>query len=327
MSLSRRDLLRRGMASAAAFGMADVLGLPGAGTGTARAAQRAAVAGTGGVDRRLLPSPRALYRDVKRMVDLGPRHPGNDAHTSSSGGSIEASRGAGLPMLPRDDFPFTRWLADDWSPSRSWRGRRRGIVPVAGYQPYSGNTSRSGVVAELVYLGPAPPLALHGDPRDVEDLRASIEIVRTQLADWAEAAIAGIPGGVAGKIVLVDSQEAPLTERHFAALETYHHDPDTPILATPDFKRLALSAIPPASVIRPGRRRGSIVTLDASDAAAAGTHGPYGPAITGMPGLLVGRETGAKLRRFAEARPKTRLTLLASVKPSSTSPARRDPAR
>jgi hypothetical protein len=311
--LSRRDLLRQGAAASAAYGLTSAFG----GVATAASLLPPSLAGSGGVDRRLLPSPRQLYRDVKHMVDLGQRYPGNDAHNEFIDWLDRGFRSAGLQMLPRDPFPFTCWLADSWS-LELLEGPGRGNVPVASYQPYSGNTPPSGVVGGLAYLGAAPPLALSGDPQDTTTLRAAIDRLQAGLADWASAAIAGIPGGVAGRIVLVDAQTLPLTENDFAPLTTYVHDPDASPLATPNFKRLALSLIPPASVFAQAGAAGYIVTLDASDANAAGTYGPYGSAITGLPGLLVGRETGDKLRRYAQAQPKTRLTLTATVKPSST---------
>jgi hypothetical protein len=312
-ALSRRELMKHGVAASAAFGMANVLG----GVANAATTLPPSLAGTGGVVRRLLPTGRDMYRDVKHMVDLGQRYPGNDAHNAFIDWLDRGFRSAGCRMLPRDPFPFTCWLAEDWS-LELLEGPGRGVVPVASYQPYSGNTPPSGVIGELAYLGAVPPLALSGDPQDTTTLRTAVERLQGELADWASAAIAGIPGGVAGRIVLVDAQTLPLTEDDFTPLTTYVHDPDRAPGSTPNFKRIALSAIAPASVFAQAGAAGYIVTLDASDAAAAGTYGPYGSAITGLPGLLVGRETGDKLRRYAQGRPKTRLTLTATVKPSST---------
>jgi hypothetical protein len=124
---------------------------------------------------------------------------------------------------------------------------------------------------------------------------------------------------VAGRIVLFDCQTSPLTEHDFAPLTTYNYDPGTPPTATPNFKRIALSLIPPASVFADAGAAGLIVTFDASPACAAGQYGPYGSAITGLPGLIVDRDTGADLRRYAQGLPKARLTLTASVTKSSTS--------
>ncbi|MDQ1681019.1 MAG: hypothetical protein QOI42_1878 [Frankiaceae bacterium] len=314
-ALSRRELLKYGVAAPAVFGVASALGL--GNPAAAPAALPAAVAGTGGVDLGLLPTARHLYRDVKRMVDLGQRLPGNSAHNAFIDWLDRGFRSAGCRMLPRDEFPFTRWLADRWS-LELLDGPGRGVVPVSAYQPYSGNTPASGVVGQLAYLGAVPPLALSGDPQDVTTLRAAVERLKDELADWASAAIAGVPGGVAGRIVLVDAQTLPLTEKDFAPLTTYAHDPDSSPFATPNFKRMALSLIPPASVFAQAGAAGYIVTLDASAPNAAGTYGPYGSAITGLPGLLIDRDTGAKLRRYAAGRPNARLTLSASVTQSST---------
>jgi hypothetical protein len=300
----------RGLAASAAFGVSNVP--------AASAALPAPLAGSGGVDLKLLPTARDMYRDVKYMVDLGQRLPGSDPHNAFIDWLDQGFRSAGCQMLPRDEFPFNRWLAKSWS-LELLEGPGRGVVPVSAYMPYSGNTPASGVTAPLAYLGPLPPLALAGDPQDIVTLRAAIERLRGELADWAQSAIAGVPGGVAGKIVLVDSQTTPATERDFAPLTTYSYDPGSSPLATSNFKRIALSAIPPASVFASAGATGMIVTFDASPACAAGQYGPYGSAITGLPGLLIDRDTGASLRRYAQALPKARLTLTASLKQTSTS--------
>jgi hypothetical protein len=308
--LSRRELLTRGLAASAAFGLANVA--------TSRASLPSALAGVRGVEESLLPTAKDMYRDVKHMVDLGQRLPGSDPHNAFIDWLDQGLRSAGCQMLPRDEFPFARWLADGWS-LELLDGPGRGPVPVAAYMPYSGNTRPGGVTAPLAYLGAVPPLGLGGDPQDIETLRRAIERLRGELADWARAAIAGIPGGVAGRIVLVDSQTSPLTERDFAPLTTYAYNPGSSPLATPNFKRIALSLIPPASVFADAGAAGMLVTFDASPACAAGQYGPYGSPITGLPGLLLDRDTGAKLRRYAQGLPKARLTLTASVKPTTTS--------
>jgi hypothetical protein len=308
--LSRRELIRGGLAASAAFGLANV--------STGRAALPPLLGGAGGVDPRLLPTARDMHRDVKRMVDLGQRLPGSDPHNAFIDWLDSGFRSAGCQMLPRDEFPFTRWLAQKWS-LELLEGPGRGKVRVAAYMPYSGNTPASGVTAPLAYLGAVPPLGLAGDPQDLETLKQAIERLRGELADWARAAIAGIPGGVAGRIVLLDSQTTPATERDFAPLTTYAYNPDASALGTPNFKRIALSLIPPASVFADAGAAGMLVTFDASPACAAGQYGPYGSAITGLPGLLLDRDTGARLRRHARDLPKARLTLTASVKQTSTS--------
>lgn len=306
---SRRELVGRGLAASAMFGLASVP--------AARAMLPAVLAGTGSVDSRLLPTATDMYRDVKHMVDFGQRLPGSDPHNAFIDWLDAGFRSTGLQMQPRDPFPFTRWLAQNWS-LEVLEGPGRGRIPVAGYYPYSGNTSSAGVTAPLVYVGPAPPLALAGDPQDTASLRTAIERLKGELADWAQAAIAGIPGGVAGKMVLFDGQTLPLNERVFAALTTYDYDPGVPPTATPNFKRMALSLLAPGSVFAAAGATGLLITLDASPAAAAGTYGPYGSAITGLPGLLLDRDAGGRLRTYAKGNPRVRMTLTADVRPSST---------
>jgi hypothetical protein len=306
--LSRRELLRGGLA-AAGFGLAATV--------PARAALPGLVAGTGGVVGSLLPTPADMYRDVKRMVDLGPRFTGSDAHNAFIDWLDDGFRSAGCRMLVRDEFAFTRWLVNDWS-LELLEGPGKGPVRVAAYQPYSGNTGPSGVVAPLAYMGAVPPLGLSGDPQDINGLRQALKRLREQLDDWARAAIAGVPGGVQGRIVLVDTQTLPLSERDFAPLTTYSYDPGVSPLATPNFKRMVLSLVPSPSVFAQAGAAGYVCTLDASPACAAGIYGPYGNAITGMPGLLVDRDTGAKLRRYARQLPHARLTMTASLKRTTT---------
>jgi hypothetical protein len=302
--VSRRELLTRGLTASVALG----LGAPTA----ARAALPAVLAGTGGVISSLLPTAQDMYRDVKHMVDLGPRFTGSDAHNAFIDWLDEGFQSAGCQMLPRDEFAFTRWLVDDWS-LELLDGPGKGPIPVAAYQPYSGNTPPSGVVAPLAYLGAVPPLGLSGNPQDVAALRDAITRLRGELDDWARAAIAGIPGGVKGRIVLVDTQMAPLTERDFAPLTTYTYNPGASLLATPNFKRTVFSEIPSPSVFIEAGAVGYIATLDASPACAAGIYGPYGNAITGLPSLLLDRDAGAKLRTYAEGLPQARLTMTASL--------------
>jgi hypothetical protein len=124
---------------------------------------------------------------------------------------------------------------------------------------------------------------------------------------------------VAGKIVLFDGQTLPLNEHVFDPLTTYNYDPGTPPTATPNFKRMALSVLgPPAAEFATAGAAGLLTTLDASPPAAAGTYGPYGSAISGLPALLLDRDAGARLRHYASSNPKARLVLTASVFDTST---------
>jgi hypothetical protein len=162
-----------------------------------------------------------------------------------------------------------------------------------------------------------PALGLPGNPQDIVSLKASLARVRRTVADWATAALAGLPGGAAGRIVLIDAQSPPaLTEDALLPLVTYTYDPDRPVTGTADYKRMWVgNAILPqlfSAVVQSGAA-GAVLILDGSAANTAGQYLPYGNPVAGVPALLVDRLTGERLRRQAQTTPTARLTLTASL--------------
>jgi hypothetical protein len=320
--LTRRTLLRRGLlASSAAAGswllrpqsaLAQQVppwpsGLP------------PALVGSGKLYLDKLPSPRQLYRDVERMVSFGPRFTGTPAHDRWIDWIEEGLLGAGCQMLPRDKFGFTRWLAERWA-LEVLGGPSPGPVPVSSYAAYSGQTPAGGVTGQLAYLGTVPELGMPGNPQDVVSLQASVARAQSTVADWAKAALAGIPGGAAGRIVLVDAQSPPaITEDVFLPLVTYSYNPDnTAGSRTEDYKRMWIgNVILPqllSALVQAGAA-GGVFILDGSAANVAGQYLPYGNPVAGVPALLVDRDTGDALRKQSQTTPNTRLTLTASVVP------------
>jgi hypothetical protein len=147
-------------------------------------------------------------------------------------------------------------------------------------------------------------------------MQASLERAERVAADWAKAALAGIPGGAAGRIALIDTQSPPaLTEDTLLPLVTYSYAPDRPVTATRDYKRMWIgNVILPqllSAAVQAGAA-GAVMILDGSASDVAGQYLPYGNAVAGVPALLVDGDTGAALRRQARMTPKTRLTLTAS---------------
>jgi hypothetical protein len=253
---------------------------------------------------------------VKAMVELGPRFTGTPAHDAWIDWIEQGLLRAGCRMLPRDRFGFSRWLAKRWA-LEILDGPASGRVPVASYAAYSGQTPPGGVTGRLAYLGTLPELGLPGNPQDVIGVEATIERAKRIAADWAEAALAGIPGGAAGAVALIDTQSPPaLTEDTFLPLVTYSYDPDRPVTATNDYKRMWIgNVILPqllSALVQAGAS-GGILILDGSAANVAGQYLPYGNPVAGVPALLVDRKTGDRLRRHARRTPKARLTLTASV--------------
>ena len=317
-ALTRRELLRRGtLASAGALltapSMAGAAQVPPWPSGLPPA-----LVGSGKLHLEKLPSARALYDDVAAMVALGPRFTGTASHNAFIDWIEQGLTDAGCHMLPRDEFRFTRWLADRFS-LQILDGPSRGRVPVSAYASYSGRTPESGVTGQLAYLGTLPELGLPGNPQDVATLEAAVARARRVAADWAKAALAGIPGGAAGRIVLIDTQLPPsLTEDDFLPLVTYSYNPDnTAGTKTDDYKRMwiANAVLPQVmTALVDAGVAGGVLILDGSAAAVAGQYLPYGNPIAGVPALLVDRDTGEQLRRQAHTTPSARLTLTASVK-------------
>jgi hypothetical protein len=200
--LTRRTLLRRSLISAAA---GRWLAAPGAALGQQvppwPSGLPPALVGGGKVYPNLLPSAQQLYADVKGMVDLGPRFTGTRAHDAWIDWIEQGLVQAGCQMLPRDHFGFTRWLAKRWG-LEILDGTATRRVPVAAYAAYSGQTPPGGVTGEPAYVGTLPELGLPGNTQDVVSMQASLERAARVAADWAKAALAGIPGGAAGRIAL-----------------------------------------------------------------------------------------------------------------------------
>jgi hypothetical protein len=318
-NITRRSLLRRGLLASGAV------------TGSRLLAARAALGqqippwpsglppalvGSSALYLDRLPSSQQLYADVKQMVGFGPRLTGTPAHNAFIDWIEEGLLGAGCRMLARDQFAFTRWLADRWS-LQILDGPAPGRVPIASYAPYSGNTPSGGVSGKLAYLGTVPELGLPSNPQDLLSLEAALSRAKRAVLDWATAALAGIPGGAAGRIVLFDTQTPPaLSEDDLLPLVTYTYDPDRPVTATADYKRMWIgNAVLPQllTALASAGAAGAALILDGSAAATAGQYLPYGNPVAGVPALLVDRDTGDRLRRISETTPTARLTLTAST--------------
>ena len=122
----------------------------------------------------LLPSQQEVWDQQVWMAGLGPKYTGTAAHTQFVGFLAAGMESLGLDVQ-RDRYSFPRWEA---GPPFSLRielgqGLARQLVssgratvattlPCASYFPYSGQTGREGVMAELVYVGTHPDVDLSG---------------------------------------------------------------------------------------------------------------------------------------------------------------------
>jgi hypothetical protein len=315
-SYSRRGLLRTAGLSAAGLALgrvpgalADPLGDLGLGLGST-------------VEAALIPSARTIRKQVEKMVSFGPRLTGSPEHKAWIDYLEQGLTKAGVSMA-RDHFTFTRWTAKSWGLDLL-EGAGAGPVDVSSYFPYSGSTSPAGVEAPLVYVGPIPVPSITGNVVDLLTNEWALQRWQAELADDLQASLASVPGGVAGKIVLLEAPVPPLSSADFVPLVTYSYD-DTDRTASNtwnDYKRVWVvgSFIQYIlEIIKSQGPVGAVFILDASRENAAGQYTPYAQPIFDIPALYVDRDTGTRLRKLAGSTPKTRLTLTADVDPKATS--------
>jgi hypothetical protein len=256
------------------------------------------------------------------MVDFGPRLTGNDAHNRFIGWLEREFTAAGLELLPCDVYRTSRWEVGRFGLD-VLDGDARGPVKVATYFPRSKETPPAGVTGPLAYAGSPPPVSMNGT--DVAALQAGLARYPADLASWAQALPGTLSGSPAGSILLVDlPAPLPITAGLFAPIMTYYNgqgETEADVAAS-DYKRLWLVpglSMPLDGFVATGAA-GVVFILDASYEALKGQYVPFEWQNEGMPALYVDRDTGARLRAQAAARPKARLTLTATRKtvPSPT---------
>lgn len=275
------------------------------------------LSGAPAVDLSRIPAPRQIYHEVRRMCQFGPRLTGSSAHEGWID-QLEADL-VELGLQPpadtgsyRDSFPFTRWEAADWMLTVAGRP-----FPVAGYSPYSIDPSRpSTVQAPMAYLGPVVLPSVSGDPVDLYTNTAALNIWRKQLIGELESSAAGIPGGVSGKIALLDCPVPPLNSNDFTPFVSYADPTLAAHVRDSDYKRVWTVGLFLPQMLQWLASQGAagiVVILDASPANAAGQYIPYGWPILGPPALNVDRDTGETLRALAENTPPASITLVAKT--------------
>ena len=312
MSLSRRAFLRR-----AGLGTLTLAGLP----AVARA--------SGGLSLNssaipsLLPTPDEIQRQVEAMVALGPRLTGSAAHNAWIDQLEEDWTDAGV-AVSRDHFTFPRWLARSWS-LKVLDGPGAGPIPISSYFPYTAPTSARGVTAPMVYVGPVPLPSIPGNPLDLVSDRGALERWQQQLATDLRAQLAAVPGGISGKLVLLEAPVPPLAAGDFTPFVTYTSEPNELKTGSDiwnDYKRIWIVGAfiqYVLDIVEQAGPVGAVFVLDASARNAAGQYTPYAQPQFSVPAVYVDRDTGARLRALARGTPKVNLVLTAEVSPKAPS--------
>jgi hypothetical protein len=299
--LTRRMLLGRGLGASATLA-GSLLG-----AGTADAARHRARQRHHRPHAVGLPSPAQVRRDFTRMVEFGPRLTGSPSHEDYIGWLEHEYVRAGLELHAPDSYRTDRWTA-----GQAALAVAGAAAPVAAYYPRAQGTPGAGVAGPLVYGGTAPVPSLNGT--DLGALQAALKRYPAELASWTMGLSGTLQGGTSGSILLVDlPMPVPLLADAFLPIATYLSWPGHSLAdwVTSDYKRLWVLpglALPLQPFAELGAR-GVVFVVDASSAALKGGYLPFLASPQPLPALYVDRDTGARLRAQAAARPQARLTL------------------
>jgi len=228
----------------------------------------------------LLPAQKAIWDEQVWMAKLGPKYTGNKAHTTFVEFLATQMNKLGLDVA-RERYTLPMWEARRWEISVAPASGAPFKAPVTSYFPYSGQTSAAGVTGELVYAG--------------SNLKFNLE-------------------GLQGKIVFVDF--ATNTREWSRQYQAWGINP--PGETFPQSYRPARAAISDLTQFQKAGAVGVILGwTDISDANAADQYTPFSRPPQGIPGLYVGRQTGARLKGLAGTGAKATVVLEADVTPNA----------
>ncbi|HMD35693.1 MAG TPA: M28 family metallopeptidase [Vicinamibacterales bacterium] len=228
---------------------------------TTMASSRSLFAGTAppAIRAGLLPSERAVWDQQVWMAKLGPKYTGNKAHTEFVEFLAREMTATGLEVQ-RERYTLPRWDARRTEIAVTPARGTRFTVPVTSYFPYSGQTPAAGVTGELAFAGTNPKF-------DLNNLKGKIALVEcpTNVRKWGDEYR---PWGI------------------YPATETF-----------PSSYRPARASV---NDLTQFQKAGAVAVIliwtDISDANAKDQYSPFSRPPQGIPGLYVGRETGARLR-------------------------------
>ena len=228
----------------------------------------------------LLPTKKEIWDQQVWMAKLGPKYTGNKAHATFVDFLATQLQSYGVDVA-RERYTLPRWDARRWEIAVAPVAGAPFNAPVTSYFPYSGQTPASGVTGELVFAGTNPKFTLDG---------------------------------LQGKVALV---ECPTNTREFATLyKVWGLHP-----AHETFPTSTRPARGPVGDLTPFQKAGAVGVIlawtDISDANAADQYTPFSRPPQNIPGLYVGRDTGAKLRALAGSGAKATVVLEADVFPDT----------
>ena len=233
-----------------------------------------------GYRANLLPSQKEVWNWQVWMAKLGPKYTGNPAHTEFVEFLATHLKEFGLDVA-REHYTLPRWEARRCEITVTPAAGKSFKAPVTSYFPYSGETPAAGVTGELVYAGHAPKF-------DLANLQ--------------------------GKVALIDfSTNTRKFGEMYKQWGVYPSDAHFP-----DEYRPARGGVNSLADFQKAGALGVILAwTDISDDNARDQYTPFSRPPQGVPGLYVGRETGAKLKSLAASGAKATVVLEADVHPDT----------
>lgn len=228
----------------------------------------------------LMPSQKDVWDWQVWMAKLGPKYTGNQAHTTFVEFLATQLRKAGLDVA-REHYTFPRWEARRWEITLTPASGVSFQPRVTSYFPYSGQTPPAGFTGDLVYAG-------HNSSFDLSGLQGKVALIdfAINVRKWGEMYQ---PWGI------------------------YPADARFPAEFRP-----ARGGVNDLTQFQKAGAVGVILAwTDISDANAADQYTPFSRPLQGIPGLYVGRETGAKLKSLAASGAKATVVLEADVYPDT----------
>ncbi len=291
------------------------------GCGSSSGVSGGSVTGSTGEGGSATLSAAGLRAEVQRMCDMGVRLTGSPAHQAFIDYLESEMQAVGAQVI-RDPYSFTRWQARHWSLAHLGEGGAATPITTAGYFPYSGNTDAAGIEGDLVVID-LPIESVSVNVNNPADVAAFAGAISTALLPTLQAALAAVPGGVSGRIVMVNGLVPPALTGIFLPFLTYAKPEDAVRMASGDFKRAWLGGLVFSNFLDPIRQAGAIgavFNLDNSPDCARGQYLPFFSPLNTLPALLVDRVVGAGLREMAAAgTTRLRLVLEADLYPDTVS--------
>jgi hypothetical protein len=275
-TVSRRALLAGGTA----LGGAMLLPAPSA-SAVGRQAGTLTGSAVTAVDPNQFVTAAKLYDWQDALNDIGLRATGSSRHHAYVDRLAERMAAVGIRNIRTEAVPLKMWTPSSWSLDLVG-GSGAGPLPVSWYIPYSGATTRDGVVA----------------PLSAEPAAGTIGLISVETPALPYPLL---------DLVDYDTPVMPTHGSDYDPLESYSR-----AWLTQDAIREGIAQHKAAGAV------GVVVILDLPAPVAKGQYAIYDGILRDLPGVIVDRDTGARLTAAASGGGQARLKLVANVVQTTT---------